>query len=379
MDFSFPVGYLPFHKEQLYNFQLNRWYSLGYARRQDMEEAGSAGIKTFEDWRGVMKNLAEKAEEEGRLLNAAFYYRAAEFYTFQDLQEKNDLYNKFIRLFSDVTKDEPLERIEVPYLSSFLPAMRVSPKKKHSKGTIIMHGGFDSFIQEFYSWMKFFSARGYEVIAFEGPGQGEALRKNGLTLDYAWEKPAKALLDYLKLEEVSWLGISMGGWFCFRAAAFEPRIKRVIASSIAFDYMQGYNIIVRKLHTFFLNHLRNYTNRMAMKAMEKGEGIQTWMSAQLMHITGADTPMDAFAVWLELNEENLHSDLVRQDVLILTGKEDHFIPFKMHKKQVDALINARSITERVFTREDQAHNHCQIGNVGLALDVILEWLQGATE
>jgi hypothetical protein len=117
---------------------------------------------------------------------------------------------------------------------------------------------------------------------------------------------------------------------------------------------------------------------MVMKAMEKGEGIQTWMSAQLMHITGAETPMDAFALWLELNEENLHSDLVKQDVLILTGKEDHFIPFKMHKKQVDALVHARSITERIFTQEDQAHNHCQIGNVGLALDVIVDWLEGVT-
>jgi hypothetical protein len=94
MDFNFPVGYLPFHKEQLYNFQLNRWYSLGYARRQDMEEAGSAGIKTFEDWRRVMRNLAETAEEEGRFLNAAFYYRAAEFYTFQDKDEKNKAADK---------------------------------------------------------------------------------------------------------------------------------------------------------------------------------------------------------------------------------------------------------------------------------------------
>jgi hypothetical protein len=28
---SFPVGYHKFHEKQLYNFQLNRWYSIGYA------------------------------------------------------------------------------------------------------------------------------------------------------------------------------------------------------------------------------------------------------------------------------------------------------------------------------------------------------------
>jgi pimeloyl-ACP methyl ester carboxylesterase len=46
------------------------------------------------------------------------------------------------------------------------------------------------------------------------------------------------VLDYFHLDDVTLLGISMGGWLCFRAAAYEPRIRRVIALSIAFDYMQ---------------------------------------------------------------------------------------------------------------------------------------------
>ncbi len=47
----------------------------------------------------------------------------------------------------------------------------------------------------------------------------------------------------------------------------------------------------------------------------------------------------------------------------------------MHKKQVDVLVNARSVTDRVFTTEDQAQNHCQVGNTKLALDTMLEWLK----
>lgn len=77
---------------------------------------------------------------------------------------------------------------------------------------------------------------------------------------------------------------------------------------------------------------------------------------------------------LQLNEKNLHSDLVKQDVLILTGREDPFIPFKMHNMQARALTNARSVTARVFTKEKQAQNHCQIGHIGLALDVMLKWI-----
>jgi pimeloyl-ACP methyl ester carboxylesterase len=372
--FTFPVGYHEFHKDQLFNFQLNRWHSLGYARFEDMKEVGQR-IKNFEDWKVEMLKLAETAVSEGRFMNAAFYYRAAEFYLLQDNSEKKLMYDKFSDLFYKTFKDDGIEQFNVSYEEAFLPVMKISPMEDKNKGTIVMHGGFDSFVEEFYSWMRYFSDHGYEVIAFEGPGQGAARRKYGLALDYEWEKPTKAILDYFKLNDVTLLGISMGGWFCFRAAAFEPRIKRVMASSIAYDYMKTMNVILRKIHIFFIKHMRNYSNKMILKAINKGRGLQAWMSAQLVYITKKETPMEAFDVWLQLNEKNLHSNLVKQDVLILTGKKDHFIPFKAHNMQVKALINAKSVTARVFTQEEQAHNHCQIGNIRLALDTMVKWIE----
>ncbi|MGD2247227.1 MAG: alpha/beta fold hydrolase [Candidatus Methanofastidiosia archaeon] len=371
--FTFPVGYYKFHKEQVFNFQLNRWYSLGYARFEDMKKAGQK-IETFTDWKAEMLTLAEKAVSEDRLMNAAFYYRAAEFYTLPDDPDKERFYNKFKTLFYTVFQEDKIEKCEVPYKNTFLPALKILSTTK-TKGTIIMHGGFDSLIEEFYSMMRFFSNNGYHVIGFEGPGQGAALREYNLPLDYEWEKPTRAILDYFNLDNVTLLGISMGGWFCFRAAAFEPRIKRVIASSIAYDYMKSYNTIIRMLHIFFFKYFRDFTNKMAMKSLKKDKGIETWMTNNLMYITQTKTPMDAFEFWLQLNEKNLHSELVKQDVLILTGKNDHFIPFKMHKMQVDALKNAKSVTEKVFTEKDHAHNHCQIGNIGLALDVMVKWIE----
>jgi hypothetical protein len=38
--FAFPVGYHDFHKDPAFNFQLNRWYTMGYARFEDMQAAG---------------------------------------------------------------------------------------------------------------------------------------------------------------------------------------------------------------------------------------------------------------------------------------------------------------------------------------------------
>ena len=98
------------------------------------------------------------------------------------------------------------------------------------------------------------------------------------------------------------------------------------------------------------------------------------MIGNLMYIANAKEPIEATDLMLKLNATNLHSDLVKQDILILTGKGDHFVPFKIHDMQVQALTNAKSVTARVFTKEDQAQNHCQIGNIGLALDVMLNWI-----
>lgn len=371
-EFLFPVGYHSFHADQLFNYQLNRWHSLGYARFEDMEEAGRR-IDTFEDWKAVMVDLAERARAEERLMNAAFYYRAAEFYTFQDDPDKEDFYDRFIELFHTVFGGDGIERSAVPYNDACLPAMKVAAAGGGGNGTVVLHGGFDSFVEEFYSWMRFFAARGYDVIAFEGPGQGAARRKHGLAPDHEWEKPARAVLDYFDLHDVTWLGISMGGYFCFRAAAFEPRIRRVIASGIAYDYTKFVNIAARLMAKLFFTYFRNFTNRVTVRKMRK-DRMHRWMLGNLMYITKTETPVDAADVAWRLNAENLHSDLVKQDVLILTGREDHFIPFKMHDMQVKALTGARSVTARVFTREEHAQNHCQIGNIGLALDVMAEWL-----
>ena len=395
-SFTFPIGYHEFHKDQLFNFQLNRWHSLGYLPFDALREAGLK-VSTFDDWKVKMLSLAEEAVSEERLMNAAFYYRAAEFYVLTDHSEREVLYDRFIDLFYLAFQDAGIERLKVPYRGAFLPALRVPPVcsgtdehekgdgagyRGEKKGTIVMHGGFDSFIEEFYSWMSYFSARGYEVIAFEGPGQGAALRKYGLTLDYQWERPTKAVLDHFRLDNVTLLGISMGGWFCFRAAAFEPRIKRVIASGIAYDYMKTMNFVLREIHMLFIRHFRDLSNRTILKGLKKGvkkgRGMQAWQAAQLMYVTGEEVPMDAFEVMFRMNEGNLHSDMVKQDVLILTGRDDHFIPFRAHDMQVNALTNARSVTARVFTKEEHAQNHCQIGNVGLALEVMVDWLDCKT-
>jgi len=135
-----------------------------------------------------MLRLVAKFEGEGDLLQAAFYYAAAGFYLFDYMEEKNRLYRRFRDLFYTGAEGAGLKRFKTHYRDSYLPGIRVELDGK-KKQVIVLHGGFDSFIEEFYLMMKYFAGRGYEVIAFEEPGQGAARRECGLTFDIEWEKP----------------------------------------------------------------------------------------------------------------------------------------------------------------------------------------------
>jgi len=184
---NFPVGYENFTNNNLSNFCMNRWYSIGFARAEDLYEAGK-NIKKYQDWKPEMIRIADQALSEDRFKNAAFYYRSAEFFTYYDDPDRLGLYNKFYELFNKAFHEEQIERIDVPYEKSSIPAIRICPPGV-KKGTILLHGGMDSFLEEWYYMMKYLSEYGYEVIGFEGPGQGAALLRNNLPLDIHWELP----------------------------------------------------------------------------------------------------------------------------------------------------------------------------------------------
>ena len=322
-----------------------------------------------------MLSLADLAVSEDRLLHAAYYYRAAELFITEKDPEKEILYNKFTGYFYKAVNGTELKKVEIPYNDTSIQAIRLQPARKEKKGTIVIHGGFDSFKEELYSMMLFFLDSNYEVITFETPWMGESRKRKLMGLEIEWEKPIKAVLDHFKLEDVTLIGISMGGWLSLRAAAFEPRVKRVIASSVSFDVNQYNSAVGQKLAKLFFKKFRKFTNKAIIKKMKK-DLYYSWFMNHLMFVTNKDVPIEALDVLVQFSEENLHSDLIKQDVLILTGRNDHMVPFKMHELQVKALTNAKSVTARVFTKEDSAQNHCQIGNLGLAMDTMLNWIEG---
>ena len=379
---SFPVGYHSLHPNVSMNFQMNRWF--GWVGESDMlEEMRMAAkrIATYADWKLEFVALAERASQQGHILRAGFYWRSAEFFMRPDDPERKSAREKFLGAVRSVYGVELGERHAVPYVDGrirgFLPAYRFTPAR--AKCTIVFFGGFDSYIEELTSAFIHLRDAGYDVIAFEGPGQGGALNDSGLSMTAEWHKPVGAVLDHFEVERATLVGLSLGGCLVMRAAAFEPRIERVVAFDILTNFLDP---LLRQtpaplrglLKVLVRLRAARLVNWMLAGAARRSPVVQ-WGVQEGMHVTGTTSAFGFLQAMRQFETADV-SALISQDVLLLAGSEDHYVPLEQWHDQMRMLKNAHSITARLFTRGESAQNHCQAGNYGLALRTIVNWLDG---
>jgi pimeloyl-ACP methyl ester carboxylesterase len=358
------------------NYTLNRPLMDGTSQARIAEIGAVAKqITDYQSWHDVWLKLAQTAEAEQRWLDAASYYHGAEFYLPAG-DVRNGLYDDFARTWALGMKDvADYERIEVPYRGGHLPGLRIQAKGKELS-TFIFHGGYDSFVEEFYAFLLPLTEIGFTVIGFDGPGQGGALRQ-GIYFEHAWEKPAKALLDYFDLDAVDWLGASCGGYLSIRAAAFEPRIKHIISLPTTYS---GLDMALKQMtpgKAPELVSLFNAGDRTATEDLVARErtpnSVFDWCVTQGMHITGTTTAFDFLTAIAQHSLEGILPN-VRQDILLTEGEQDHLFNVEWLYRAMRELVCARSITARIFTAREGGEQHCQVGNSALARDEIIRWL-----
>jgi pimeloyl-ACP methyl ester carboxylesterase len=358
------------------NYTLNRPLLDGTSSER-IKEVGAIApqIKDYESWHAVWLGLAKRAESEKRWLDAASYYHGAEFYLPAG-EVRNGLYDDFTRNWALGMKGVAgYEHIAVPYPGGHLPGFRLQAKGK-ARSTFIFDGGYDSFVEEFYAFLLPLTDLGFTVIGFDGPGQGGALRQ-GIYFEHAWEKPAKAVIDYFKLDAVDWMGASWGGYLSIRAAAFEPRIKHVISlptmySGLDMTLNQMTPGKAAELMSLFMAGDRKGTDEL-VALQRTPSSVFDWCITQGMHITGTKTPFDFLTAIAQHSLDGiLHN--VTQDILLTEGEQDHLFHPDWIYRTMRELVCARSVTARIFTAREGAEQHCQVGNSALAREEIVRWL-----
>jgi dienelactone hydrolase len=80
------------------------------------------------------------------------------------------------------------------------------------------------------------------TLVFDGPGQGEAEYDMPIRGDY--EVPVKAVIDYIETRDdldanrVGVMGVSLGGYYSARAAAFDRRIAACLSFSGPYSWVE---------------------------------------------------------------------------------------------------------------------------------------------
>ena len=283
----------------------------------------------------------------------------------------------FYEYYSEYFSKGIVEKINVPYDGINLPVMHAKPVGK-CKDVILLHGGNDSYFEELFFPMLYLSENGYDVYLFEGPGQGGVMRLQNKHFTYKWEEPVKSILDYFNLNNVTIVGASLGGMLAPRAAAFDKRIKRVVAWSILPNFLE---VLIGTQPKFMQNMVKfllkikcaPIINFVLRKKAKKDELIK-WGLNHGMYAYEAKTPYEYLVKMNNYQVINI-GDKIDQDMLIIGANRDHFINYKSIGKEINCLTNVRSLTVKIFTEKQNAAAHCNVGNAKLVFDTIMSWIE----
>jgi pimeloyl-ACP methyl ester carboxylesterase len=377
---QFKKGSYLLNKEENFNFQLNRVIMWDGGRLEDIQPIAD-NITDSESWKQELISLGDKATEKGRIENAIAYYRMSEFFMYDGDKDKLKYYRlgtkMFYEYFSEYFESGKVKKLQVPYEDVSLPVMYTKAVGQ-KKDTILLHGGNDSYFEEFFYPMLYFAENGFDVYLFEGPGQGGVVREQGKHFTYQWEKPVKAVLDTFQLEDITIIGASLGGMLAPRAAAFDKRIQRVIGWSIFPNFLSAVLYALPKsvwviMKWMIKNNFSGIINSKMKKMMAEDQTVD-WAIRHGMYAYEANSPFEYLKKLNDFQMVNI-GDRITQDMLIIGANQDHFIAKELYKEEIDALTNVRSLTYRLFTEKECAEGHCNVGNPQLCFNTMVNWIE----
>jgi dipeptidyl aminopeptidase/acylaminoacyl peptidase len=191
-------------------------------------------------------------------------------------------------------------------------------------------------------------------LFIDTPGIGEALRLRGLVTRTDYELPISAAVEWLSgrtevdPSRIAAVGSSLGGYYVTRAAAFETRLRAVVAWGVIYDYREVW-----------------------VKRLAVGGAVAT-PKFQLMYVTGASSMEGAMERIRDFRVAEI-GPRVSCAYLLMHGADDRQVPKGDAQAMFDA-IGSRDKEMVIFEGENGGSAHCQFDNHLPALQVCADWL-----
>jgi dienelactone hydrolase len=337
------------------------------------KQPDAAGTKAFrETWSNMAGRLCELAAEDesrGRMISAGDKYGRAATYLFsaERLQAhgapgRAELYQRSLEVFSKSIRlaGENCERVEIPYGNAHIAGLLVRAEGVEGRAPILVQlNGLDSTKEMKYraGLPRWLAQRGVSSLVIDQPGTGEALRLHGMTAVYNSEIWASKVVDWLETrsdvdpKRIGCEGVSLGGYYCPRAVAFEPRFACGVAWGANHDWRDVQKKRLEKEGNFPVPHY--------------------W--AHVQWVWGAKDMDDFMRI-----AENVHLDGVVERIkvpfLVTHGEKDSQIPVHWAQRTYEQLVNSPKRELKVFTEREGGVQHSSFDNPANAGAYIADWV-----
>lgn len=289
----------------------------------------TARIERWDEWLDAWCEAAElhlrlagEAEEGGRrrtageaFVRAALCFHFAKYVWVVDAERNREttIRARDALYAAHRLLDPTAERIEAPLERSVVIGNLRRPAERARPPLVLLIPGLDSTKEEFFNFERVFLARGLATLSMDGPGQGEGGFELAIRPDY--EAAVAAMLDALEgredldLDRVGAAGVSLGGYYAPRAAAFEPRLRAVAGVSGPRNFGELWDELPALTRESFVHYSR---------------------SPDLETARARAHELDLAGV----------AERISQPLLVVTGKLDRLIPWESTKQVADEAPNA---------------------------------------
>ena len=374
-----------------FDLQLNRTFAtiLDRAGMETIAATTLPRLRTTSQITKLAQGLAERFSSEGDEDAAWRLHELAAFYLGADDPRKRRFIDAMSASFDEAHRSLALTRHAVPYRGGELTAMRweADPTDRAqapagTPTTLIMMNGFDGYVEEIIDFASHFPTRPFDVIAFDGPGQGHTVLA-GMPLEPQWERPTNAVLNYFGIESAAALGVSFGGYLVTRAAAYCPRISHVIAFDMMYRLLDGLTApLPRPLRPIADAVVGNprpaWLIDATLRTASRLSADLGWKLQEASHLTGLSRPSEVLRAFGDYTMEPLEGRIT-QPCLVFAGDADQYVPFERLGDVRRALENSASLDVRAFhhAQDPDMAQHCQIGDLDRAFAIMGDWLQVA--
>ena len=374
-----------------FDLQLNRTFAtiLDRAGMETIAATTLPRLRTTSQITKLAQGLAERFSSEGDEDAAWRLHELAAFYLGADDPRKRRFIDAMSASFDEAHRSLALTRHAVPYRGGELTAMRweADPTDRAqapagTPTTLIMMNGFDGYVEEIIDFASHFPTRPFDVIAFDGPGQGHTVLA-GMPLEPQWERPTNAVLNYFGIESAAALGVSFGGYLVTRAAAYCPRISHVIAFDMMYRLLDGLTLPLphplRPIADAVVGNPRPaWLIDATLRTASRLSADLGWKLQEASHLTGLSRPSEVLRAFGDYTMEPLEGRIT-QPCLVFAGDADQYVPFERLGDVRRALENSASLDVRAFhhAQDPDMAQHCQIGDLDRAFAIMGDWLQAA--